>query len=80
MTLDNVQYDAYFFGVGREEKLTTLDYKIADFDNIITNSEVTFKQNLDEFVRAFHLFLDYFVDDMNRSIYVKEVNRVFKNG
>ncbi|WP_281233824.1 hypothetical protein [Flavobacterium gelatinilyticum] len=71
-----VEYDSYFFGVARDSKSTLVTYKIADFDHIFPDRKNVFSDNIDEFHRAFSLFINYFVEEENQNEYLHKLQKM----
>lgn len=73
-----VEYDSYFFGVTRDSKSTLITYKIADFDHIFPDRKNALSDNLDEFHRAFSLFINYFVEEECQNEYLEKLLYLLK--
>lgn len=72
-----IEFDSYFFGTQRQNSISSIDYKIVDLDHIFTKtckSEADlYDSNFAEFKRAINGFLEYFVSDNNRNMYINEL-------
>ena len=64
-----IEFDAYFFGVKRNAKSSPIVYKIADFDNVFNDRKSSFRENLDEFNRAFSQFINHFIEEKQQGQY-----------
>jgi hypothetical protein len=76
--------DNFFFGVKKNQKVTDITYKIADFETIMTNSdgslayseEIVLKNTM-TMLNSFCEFIMLFVSDVKRPIYQRNVeNRI----
>lgn len=74
-----IAYDCYFFGTEMHTLHSTLDYKIVDFDDIITNTKrktnKLYTINLIEFKQAITHFAECFVNEgEQKNTYLKAIH------
>ena len=73
--------DAFFFGINPSDGI--LQYKIADFDTIITkeipNTIDVCNRNIRTMLNAFWEFIDQFVDDSIANTYKNKIEKISRS-
>jgi hypothetical protein len=76
-----IEFDSYFIGSSKNNSITDIDYKIADFDHIFICKDKTVREcfdlNISEFKKVMEMFLNSFtIENEKRTNYFEHINNL----